>query len=399
MSSLWLKKPLGYQHHYQLVKKVRTIMEVSRDIKRLSMSAFLFFFALFATKVFADDVQQGIAAYKQRDFKTAYQAWHKAAQQNVTEAQWMLAILLLNGQGVEQDKAAAYSWLTLASEKKHKQAIIDRMAIRDRLSSEELARAESLSEAFRNKQTAKTAIKQQKEKAFHLFEKGAKQGDPQAQYQLGEMLLNGEGIKQDKVAAYAWFSLASEQNQPQAIVKQAQLKTELSSNQIEKANVLILANRDNHLINDAPPELPDISIKTDVNDIQSTAAMTAGYALQPTLEKASAPTPKKSTKPDNVKNKQKVSDVNEQAVTVYRVQVGAFKSRENVDIALAQLTKISATTVQKYQTTITEPVENTIKPDFYRLQLGNFSAKPEAAKLCQFLKQNKQPCFVVSSQR
>lgn len=372
-------------------------MEVSLDIKRLSTVTLLLFCILFAVTVFADDVQQGVAAYKQGDFQSAYQAWHQAAENDVAEAQWMLAILLLNGQGVKQDNVAAYSWLTLASEKQHKQAIIDRMAIRDRLSAEELARAETLSEAFRNKQTAKTAIKQQKEKAFHWFEKGAKQGDPQAQYQVGEMLLNGDGVKQDKVAAYSWFSLASQQNQPQAIVKQAQLKSELSSSQIEKANVLMLANRDNHPINDAPPGLPDIAKKVAVKEVQPPPEVASLPVLTPPPEKVSKLTPEKPVKPARTEHKK--SEVKPIAATVYRVQVGAFKSKQQVDMALAQLTKISAATVQKYQTTITEPVDNGVKPDFYRLQLGNFEDKPEATKLCQFLKQNKQACFVVSSQR
>lgn len=375
-------------------------MEVSLDIKRLSTVTLLLFCILFAVTVFADDVQQGVAAYKQGDFQSAYQAWHKAAENDVAEAQWMLAILLLNGQGVTQDNVAAYSWLTLASEKQHKQAIIDRMAIRDRLSAEELARAETLSKAFRNKQTAKTTIKQQKEKAFHLFEKGAKQGDPQAQYQVGEMLLNGDGVKQDKVAAYSWFSLASQQNQPQAIVKQAQLKSELSSSQIEKANVLMLANRDNHPINDAPPGLPDIAKKVEIKEVQPQPEVASLPVLTPPPEKVNKPTSEKPAELIKViRAEHKKSEIKPIAASVYRVQVGAFKSKQQVDMALAQLTKISAATVQKYQTTITEPVDNGVKPDFYRLQLGNFEDKPEATKLCQFLKQNKQACFVVSSQR
>lgn len=371
-------------------------MKISLQIQWLSILALLFFFTLLTVDVFADDIQDGIAAYKQGDFQTAYQAWHKAAENNVTEAQWMLAILLLNGQGVKQDKVAAYSWLTLASEKQHKQAMIDRMAIRDRLSAEELMNADTLTKAFRDKQTAKTAINHQKEKAFHWFEKAAKQGDPQAQYQLGDMLLNGEGVKQDKVAAYSWFSLASEQNQPQAIVKLAQLKTELSRSQIEKANALMLTNRDNHPINDMPPELPDMAKKVEAKEVLSQPEVSSLSAVKPSYEKMKIATPAKRQEPASTE--QQKSDFKPVSDTVYRVQVGAFKSRGQADIALAQLTKKAATTVQTYQTTITEPVDGADKADFYRLQLGNFKSKPEARKLCQFLKQNKQPCFVVSSQ-
>lgn len=368
-------------------------MKISLHIQWLSILALLFFFTLFALDVFADDIQDGIAAYKQGDFQTAYQAWHQAAENNVAEAQWMLAILLLNGQGVKQDKVAAYSWLTLASEKQHKQAMIDRMAIRDRLSAEELMNADTLTKAFRDKQMAKTAINHHKEKAFHWFEKAAKQGDPQAQYQLGEMLLNGEGVKQDKVAAYSWFSLASEQNQPQAIVKQAQLKTELSRNQIEKANALMLTNRDNHLITDKPPGLPDLVNEVNVKNKENQLLAEQSSVDTSLLEAREKPPSEKLEEPA------KLTQVKPKSVmtTVYRVQVGAFRSRQQVDIALNQLTKKSAAIVQKYETTITEPVENAEKPDFYRLQLGNFAAKSEAASLCRHLTENKQACFVVTA--
>ncbi len=374
-------------------------MKISLQIQWLSILALLFFFTLFTVDVFADDIQDGIAAYKQGDFQTAYQAWHQAAENNVAEAQWMLAILLLNGQGVKQDKVAAYSWLTLASEKQHKQAMIDRMAIRDRLSAEELMSADTLSKTFRDKQMAKTAINHQKEKAFHWFQNAAKQGDPQAQYQLGEMLLNGEGVKQDKVAAYSWFSLASEQNQPQAIVKQAQLKTELNRSQIERANALILTNRDNHLITDKPPGLPDlvneVNVKNKENQLLAKQS-SVDTSLLKTREKPPSEKLDEPAKPTQINPETKPKSV---MTTVYRVQVGAFRSRQQVDIALTQLTEKSAAIVQKYETTITEPDENAAKPDFYRIQLGNFAAKYEAATLCQNLTKNKQACFVVTAHK
>ena len=277
--------------------------------------------------------------------------------------------------------------------------MIDRMAIRDRLSAEELMNADTLTKAFRDKQMAKTAINHQKEKAFHWFEKAAKQGDPQAQYQLGEMLLNGEGVKQDKVAAYSWFSLASEQNQPQAIVKQAQLKTELSRNQIEKANALMLTNRDNHLITDKPPGLPDLVSEVNVKNKENQLLAEQSSVDTSLLEAREKPSSEKLDEPAKLTQVKPETKPKSVMTTVYRVQVGAFRSRQQVDIALTQLTKESAAIVRKYETTITEPVENTEKPDFYRLQLGNFAAKSEATTLCRHLAENKQACFVVTADK
>ena len=44
----------------------------------------------------------------------------------------------------------------------------------------------------------------------------AEQGDPEAQYNLGDMYINGEGVPEDQAEAAHWFRLAAEQGHAEA---------------------------------------------------------------------------------------------------------------------------------------------------------------------------------------
>ena len=48
------------------------------------------------------------------------------------------------------------------------------------------------------------------EEAAELYKKAAEQGDSGSQYRLGMMYENGEGVAQDYVASYIWYHLASQ---------------------------------------------------------------------------------------------------------------------------------------------------------------------------------------------
>ena len=51
-------------------------------------------------------------------------------------------------------------------------------------------------------------IQQDYDKAFDWYTKAAKQGNADAQFNLGVMYLNGEGLIQNHKKAYMWFNLA-----------------------------------------------------------------------------------------------------------------------------------------------------------------------------------------------
>jgi TPR repeat protein len=48
-------------------------------------------------------------------------------------------------------------------------------------------------------------------KEFNWYRKSAEQANVEAQYNLGQMYANGEGVPEDYVEAYAWLSIAATQ--------------------------------------------------------------------------------------------------------------------------------------------------------------------------------------------
>lgn len=273
--------------------------------------------------------------------ENAFYWLHKAAENANAHAQWMIGIMLFNGQGTSQDSIAAYSWLTLASEQDHPQAIVDQTKLKTGLSAVQLSLADGLTKIFRQNKAAKAAIQQQEESAFYWLHQAAEKGDVHSQWMIGDMLLNGQGVPQNMVTAYSWLTLASEQLHPQASIKQAQLKNKLSAEQLSAANALTTDFKQRHKVNSVMPQ------------------------QQPMNQ------------------------------TLYRVQIGAFKSQQQATTVLTELTKKSPKLLSKQISTITQPGLNSNKTDFYRLQLGAFSDKNEANKLCKQLENNKQSCFVV----
>lgn len=109
--------------------------------------------------------------FGQDNLKVNYQKasyWHKkAADQGHPTSQYNLAIMYLNGYGVEMNK----------------------------------------------------------EKAVEYYQKAANQGDSDSQLQLGIRYLNGEGIDQDMRLAKKWFEIAHQNGNAEAVSYVEQLKS------------------------------------------------------------------------------------------------------------------------------------------------------------------------------
>ncbi|HHF3780583.1 TPA: tetratricopeptide repeat protein, partial [Haemophilus influenzae] len=83
--------------------------------------------------------QQGLTAYEQSDYQTAFKLWLPLAEQGNASVQFNLGLMYSKGQGVKQDDFEAVKW----------------------------------------------------------YRKAAEQGHAKAQYNLGNMYANGRGVKQD----------------------------------------------------------------------------------------------------------------------------------------------------------------------------------------------------------
>jgi len=188
---------------------------------------------------YADDVEMGVKAYDKGDFKTAYQIFSKAAENNIALAQTSLGLMYYKGQGVQKDYKEAVKWYRRAAEQGYARAQSnlgtmyakgegvqrdDREAEKwFRLAAEQgYAAGQANLGLFyvlnRGVQGYKEAIK--------WFRLAAEQGDADGQYFLAVMFKMGTGVLQDYKEAAKWFRLAVEQGNAKAKCPLAELYAE-----------------------------------------------------------------------------------------------------------------------------------------------------------------------------
>src|SRR4051812_25295537 len=109
--------------------------------------------SLWGIPAHADAIEEGIAAYHEKNYAKAVELWRPLAEQGVATAQYQLGTLYAEGKGVEQNDATAALW----------------------------------------------------------FQRAAEQGDAAAQYNLGACYVEGLGVKKDDAEAVKWFRRAADQ--------------------------------------------------------------------------------------------------------------------------------------------------------------------------------------------
>ncbi|MBJ8417604.1 tetratricopeptide repeat protein [Acinetobacter courvalinii] len=111
------------------------------------------------------------------------------AEQGDSEAQYSLATMYADGDGVEQDNAKAVHWYLMAADQGNVNA------------------QNNLAWMYENGK----GIAQDHKKAFELYQRAAHQGDSNAQYNLGVMYAHGRGVQKDNNKAHQWYFKAAEQ--------------------------------------------------------------------------------------------------------------------------------------------------------------------------------------------
>lgn len=84
-------------------------------------------------------------------------------------------------------------------------------------------------------------VQQSDVKAKEWYERAAQQGEPRAQYNLGLMYLNGQGVPPDVVKAYYWISLSANRGNTRARDAKDYVGEKMSAEQIGSAKRLIEA--------------------------------------------------------------------------------------------------------------------------------------------------------------
>lgn len=149
----------------------------------LSVSLVATAFALPAT---GTPLEDGVAAYKAKEYGKAAELWRPLAEKGDPGAQYLLGTLYVEGKGVARDDAAAVKWFQRAANQGDPRAQYDLGA----------SYAEGTG-------VAKSAVE-----AAKWFQRAANQGMPFAQLNLALLYAAGNGVPQDNVEAFKWLELA-----------------------------------------------------------------------------------------------------------------------------------------------------------------------------------------------
>lgn len=132
-----------------------------------------------ANGAWANDYSDGMQFYQDKDYEQAFSSFKKAADKGNAAAQSALAALYYNGEGVEEDEAAAALWYSRAAE----HGVTDAQF--------------ALGEMFE----AGEGVKRDAKKAAFWYKKAADKGHLMAATKLGILYMDGRGVKRDDAKA------------------------------------------------------------------------------------------------------------------------------------------------------------------------------------------------------
>ena len=142
-----------------------------------------------SASVRAGDLEDGLAAYRNQDYRTAMRFLRPLADKGKSNAQYDVGLMYANGQGVSQNFAIAATWYRKAADQGDGDAMTN------------------LGFMYEHGQ----GVQQDYEEAIQWYQKAAEQGNAVAQFNLGASYANGLGGQRDYSAAVKWYRKAASQ--------------------------------------------------------------------------------------------------------------------------------------------------------------------------------------------
>ena len=144
----------------------------------------------------------GLAAFKRKDFEIAFAHFTTAAERDDAEAQYMLAMCYGEGKGIEQDVAKSLEWALKSAEQGYPKAQF----------------VAGMSYMGGGKGIPKDVDKAKDwiGKSIDGLREAAEKGDIEAQSYLGLCYLEGFGVEKDRDRAIEYFRMAGEQGSGEA---------------------------------------------------------------------------------------------------------------------------------------------------------------------------------------
>jgi len=142
--------------------------------------------AALAASAIAGPLEDGMEAYRTKEYAKAVESWRPLAEKGDAAAQYRLGMLYAEGKGVEQNDATAFMWMRRAAEQGNAEAQYDVGA----------------------SYIGGLGVEKNPQEAAKWFLRAANQGMVFAQFNLGLLCASGTGVPQDDVEALKWLELA-----------------------------------------------------------------------------------------------------------------------------------------------------------------------------------------------
>jgi len=156
-----------------------------------------------------DAFRAGLEDYQLGEFENSVAALKYAAAQGHPLAQWKLGRMYADGDGVPHDDAQAYNYFLGIVNNFHD----DDEDELDRRRIAVVSNAFVAVGVYALNGVAKAKVEADPERAFSMFQFAAMNfGDPNAQYNLARMYLDGHGCEKDPRQAARWLYLAAEKH-------------------------------------------------------------------------------------------------------------------------------------------------------------------------------------------
>jgi TPR repeat protein len=168
---------------------------------------------LVGTTALADPLKDADRAVQRQDYTTAINILRPLAEKGDADAQWNLAFIYIQGEGVSQDYAEALRLLRLSAAQGNPsgQAILGGLYF------------------------GGNGVAQDNIEALRLFRLSAEQGNALGELSLGYMYEQGNGVTKDSVRAYMWFQFAASQKLDNAIQARSDIDSFMSVQDIATA--------------------------------------------------------------------------------------------------------------------------------------------------------------------
>jgi cell division septation protein DedD len=335
------------------------------------------------------DVQAGVKAYHEGDFKRAIDEWMPAAAKNDPDALFNLGQVYRLGKGVTPDLEVAEQYYERAADLGHAVAQANLGALY-------LDRKGPLYDP---------------KKGISWLEKASFRGNALARYMLGVIYFNGEYVPDDYVEAYAWISLSAGQGVADAVKAEQTVVSQLSLQQISagKLRAEAIEKQTEETIAAAGGSKPAAERKP-VEEAKPAETSPAETKVASTTE-ASAPSsnwvdPDKrpapaaetvavTTPPAAPASEPTADTAGYTPISGFGIQIASLKTEEGAKQTWKALMAAHSDLLGGLAVNV-ERADLGDKGVYYRLQAGSFASLDEAKAMCGKLKDANVSCLPIS---